>query len=50
MMAMRTIEDVYQEALKVKDKLRRKESHRRRRKIPNKGRGITIEKFHKFRG
>jgi hypothetical protein len=50
MMTMRTVEDAYQVALKVEEKLARKQSQRNRGKSPNRGRGTTREKFQKSRG
>ena len=48
MMSIRTMEDSYHLALKVKEKLARKQSQRGRGKIsaPNKGKGFSHEKTH----
>jgi hypothetical protein len=47
MITMRTMEDAYRVAMKVEEKLARKQSQRNKGKIPNRGRGIIREKFQK---
>jgi hypothetical protein len=44
MMSMRTVEDAYQIALKVEEKLARKQSQRNRGRSPNKGKGVAHDK------
>jgi hypothetical protein len=48
MMLIRIVEDAYQFALKVEEKLARKQSQRGTGKIsvPNKGKGVTHDKVH----
>jgi hypothetical protein len=50
MMKMRTVEDDYQVALKEEEKLERNQIQWNIGKIPNRGRGIVIEKLQKPRG
>jgi hypothetical protein len=45
MITVRTEEDDYQVVLKLEEKLARKQSERNRWKTPNRGRGISREKF-----
>ena len=45
MITMKTLEDAYQVSLMAEEKLARKQSQRNNRKSPNRGEGITREKF-----
>jgi hypothetical protein len=51
MMSVRTVEDDYQFALKVEEKLARKQSQGGRGKglVPNKSKGVNHDRAHKFK-